>query len=62
MSDTSNATTNTMLSDRFTGNVNEISSDEIDVTVKLADFGLAKLVLEWDVQSTPCGTSFYIAP
>ncbi|KEG11533.1 protein kinase [Trypanosoma grayi] len=32
------------------------------IEVKLADFGLAKLVQEWDVQSTPCGTSFYIAP
>lgn len=58
MTDTFTTTT----SDRFTGNVNEISCDEIEVTVKLADFGLAKLVLEWDVQSTPCGTSFYIAP
>lgn len=30
--------------------------------VKLADFGLAKVIQEWDVKSTPCGTSFYIAP
>ena len=30
--------------------------------VKLADFGLAKVIEEWDVRSTPCGTSFYIAP
>ena len=30
--------------------------------IKLADFGLAKLIQEWDVKSTPCGTSFYIAP
>lgn len=30
--------------------------------IQLADFGLAKLVMEWDVKSTPCGTSFYIAP
>lgn len=30
--------------------------------IKLADFGLAKVVQEWDVRSTPCGTSFYIAP
>jgi serine/threonine protein kinase len=30
--------------------------------IKLADFGLAKVVQEWDVKSTPCGTSFYIAP
>lgn len=34
------------------------SPDEI----KLADFGLAKVVQDWDVKSTPCGTSFYIAP
>ncbi|EKG03796.1 protein kinase, putative [Trypanosoma cruzi] len=34
----------------------------LNIEVKLADFGLAKLVQEWDVQSTPCGTSFYIAP
>lgn len=30
--------------------------------IKLADFGLAKVVNDWDVRSTPCGTSFYIAP
>ena len=30
--------------------------------IKLADFGLAKVVQDWDVKSTPCGTSFYIAP
>ncbi|RNF00627.1 protein kinase [Trypanosoma rangeli] len=34
----------------------------LNIEVKLADFGLAKLVKKWDVQSTPCGTSFYIAP
>ncbi|ESL09097.1 protein kinase [Trypanosoma rangeli SC58] len=34
----------------------------LNIEVKLADFGLAKLVQKWDVQSTPCGTSFYIAP
>lgn len=32
------------------------------LTTKLADFGLAKVIEEWDVRSTPCGTSFYIAP
>lgn len=43
-------------------NVNEIPLDKLNVMVKIADFGLAKVVLEWDVRSTPCGTSFYIAP
>lgn len=42
--------------------VQDINSMDVDVEVKLADFGLAKLVYEWDVKSTPCGTSFYIAP
>ncbi|EPY24646.1 MAPK-activated protein kinase Srk1 [Strigomonas culicis] len=42
--------------------VNELDPACVDVEVKLADFGLAKLVMEWDVRSTPCGTSFYIAP
>jgi len=32
------------------------------VEVKLADFGLAKVLENWNVLSTPCGTSFYIAP
>lgn len=32
------------------------------IHIQLADFGLAKVVNEWDVKSTPCGTSFYIAP
>eukprot|EP00758_Cryptobia_borreli_P007778 Tbor_TRINITY_DN5331_c2_g10::TRINITY_DN5331_c2_g10_i1::g.4747::m.4747 len=30
--------------------------------IKLADFGLAKVVEGWEVRSTPCGSSFYIAP
>jgi serine/threonine protein kinase len=30
--------------------------------IRLADFGLAKVVEEWLIRSTPCGTSFYIAP
>ena len=30
--------------------------------IKLADFGLAKVLTAWTVNSTPCGTSFYIAP
>ena len=30
--------------------------------IKLADFGLAKVVEGWAVRNTPCGTSFYIAP
>lgn len=30
--------------------------------VKLADFGLAKIILSDAVMNTPCGTSFYIAP
>ena len=33
-----------------------------NLKIHLADFGLAKVVQEWDVKSTPCGTSFYIAP
>jgi doublecortin-like kinase 1/2 len=35
------------------------------IEVKLADFGLAKILEHWKgalVQNTPCGTSFYIAP
>lgn len=43
-------------------NVNELDQNKVDVEIKLADFGLAKVVMEWDVRSTPCGTSFYIAP
>lgn len=43
-------------------NINDVDPELLEVDVKLADFGLAKLVLEWDVRSTPCGTSFYIAP
>jgi serine/threonine protein kinase len=43
-------------------NINEIPLDKLNVEVKIADFGLAKVVMEWDVRSTPCGTSFYIAP
>lgn len=43
-------------------NINDICPDEVDFDVRLADFGLAKLVLEYDVRNTPCGTSFYIAP
>lgn len=30
--------------------------------IKLADFGLAKVIQGWLVRSTPCGTSYYIAP
>lgn len=33
-----------------------------NLKIQLADFGLAKVVQDWDVRSTPCGTSFYIAP
>jgi serine/threonine protein kinase len=33
-----------------------------DDNIRLADFGLAKVIQEWNVKSTPCGTSFYIAP
>lgn len=43
-------------------NINDIPLDKVNVEVKIADFGLAKVVMEWDVRSTPCGTSFYIAP
>ncbi|KPA85990.1 putative protein kinase [Leptomonas pyrrhocoris] len=43
-------------------NINDIPLDKLNVEVKIADFGLAKVVMEWDVRSTPCGTSFYIAP
>lgn len=43
-------------------NINDIDPQYLEADVKLADFGLAKLVLERDVKSTPCGTSFYIAP
>ncbi|EPY26702.1 protein kinase [Angomonas deanei] len=43
-------------------NINDLDPNDVEVEVKLADFGLAKLVMEWDVRSTPCGTSFYIAP
>ncbi|CCW64877.1 unnamed protein product [Phytomonas sp. EM1] len=42
--------------------VNRINPDHLDLDVKLTDFGFAKLVMEWDVRNTPCGTSFYIAP
>ncbi|CAM45313.1 putative protein kinase [Leishmania braziliensis MHOM/BR/75/M2904] len=42
--------------------VNSFPLDKLNVEVKIADFGLAKVVMEWDVRSTPCGTSFYIAP
>eukprot|EP00388_Colpodella_angusta_P014985 GDKJ01037272.1.p1 GENE.GDKJ01037272.1~~GDKJ01037272.1.p1 ORF type:complete len:460 (+),score=34.80 GDKJ01037272.1:63-1442(+) len=30
--------------------------------IKLADFGLAKVVEAWSVKNTPMGTSYYIAP
>ena len=33
-----------------------------NLRVKLADFGLAKVLESWTINSTPCGTSFYIAP
>lgn len=42
--------------------INDLDPRNVEVEVKIADFGLAKLVMEWDIQSTPCGTSFYIAP
>ncbi|GET92612.1 protein kinase, putative [Leishmania tarentolae] len=42
--------------------INSIPLEKLNVEVKIADFGLAKVVMEWDVYSTPCGTSFYIAP
>ncbi|CBZ30656.1 putative protein kinase [Leishmania mexicana MHOM/GT/2001/U1103] len=42
--------------------INSIPLEKLNVEVKIADFGLAKVVMEWDVCSTPCGTSFYIAP
>jgi serine/threonine protein kinase len=43
---------------------NILVSDHGDgnLEIKLADFGLAKVLEAWNVQSTPCGTSFYIAP
>jgi serine/threonine protein kinase len=40
--------------------VSDVGDGKIDI--KLADFGLAKVLEAWNVQSTPCGTSFYIAP
>ncbi|KAK7194646.1 protein kinase [Novymonas esmeraldas] len=42
--------------------INKVPLDKMLIEVKIADFGLAKVVMEWDVRSTPCGTSFYIAP
>ncbi|KAG5466688.1 hypothetical protein LSCM1_00858 [Leishmania martiniquensis] len=42
--------------------INTVPLNKLNVEVKIADFGLAKVVMEWDVRSTPCGTSFYIAP
>ncbi|CCW71926.1 unnamed protein product [Phytomonas sp. Hart1] len=42
--------------------VNNINPDHLELEIKLTDFGFAKLVMEWDVRNTPCGTSFYIAP
>jgi serine/threonine protein kinase len=43
---------------------NILVSDKGDgkIQIKLADFGLAKVLEAWNVNSTPCGTSFYIAP
>ncbi|EKF32273.1 protein kinase, putative [Trypanosoma cruzi marinkellei] len=58
-----NPTGNAGSSERKSGEFTEAEWDKsLNIEVKLADFGLAKLVQEWDVQSTPCGTSFYIAP
>lgn len=43
-------------------NINDVDPQLVDFVVKLADFGLSKLVLEFDVRNTPCGTSYYLAP
>ncbi|CEP61506.1 serine/threonine protein kinase DUN1 LALA0_S03e04368g [Lachancea lanzarotensis] len=36
--------------------------DEIDITVKIADFGLAKFIGEMQFTNTLCGTPSYVAP
>eukprot|EP00796_Vickermania_ingenoplastis_P005542 gene5543-3998_t len=43
-------------------NINDVDPKLVEVVVKIADFGLSKLVLEYDVRNTPCGTSYYLAP
>lgn len=43
-------------------NINSVDPSEVEFDVRLADFGLSKLVLEYDVRNTPCGTSYYLAP
>lgn len=43
-------------------NINDVDPENVDFVVKIADFGLSKLVLEYDVRNTPCGTSYYLAP
>ncbi|KAG5492521.1 hypothetical protein JKF63_01099 [Porcisia hertigi] len=68
----SNASTSTIIGDADSDSnkeaslsmldINKIPVCELNVEVKIADFGLAKVVMDWDVRSTPCGTSFYIAP
>lgn len=36
--------------------------DELDVQVKIADFGLAKVIGEYEFTNTLCGTPAYVAP
>lgn len=43
-------------------NINNVDPQNVDFVIKLADFGLSKLILEFDVRNTPCGTSYYLAP
>lgn len=43
-------------------NINDADPELVDFVIKIADFGLSKLVLEYDVRNTPCGTSYYLAP
>jgi serine/threonine-protein kinase Chk2 len=45
--------------DRQTGPWDE---DEVDVQVKIADFGLAKFIGEYEFTNTLCGTPAYVAP
>ena len=42
---------------------NLLYSDRTDAaTIKIADFGLAKLIRDSDVMATACGTPGYVAP